>query len=144
MTSRSTSADGSSTQALQRSGIDRAELPATLALARGVSFRPAPAWFRRFWARDVAAVALPWAVYVRPATLQRISEGREGRLVVHEFAHVDQWRRLGPIRFVVDYLGDYLRGRLSGLPHDVAYRSIRLELEAEEIARAVTEPDRSP
>lgn len=54
----------------------------------------------------------------------------DARLLRHEAAHVRQWRSLGAARFVVRYLGGYLRGRLRGYPHSGAYRRIPLEVEA--------------
>lgn len=99
-----------------------------------VPVEEAPLWFRRFWAADVAAVTLPWAVYLSPDAYPSIVAGADPRLIAHEAEHVAQWRRLGVFRFAAQYLADYGRGRLSGLPHDVAYRAIRLEREAEEKA----------
>ena len=64
--------------------------------------------------------------------LLRALAGDDSRLVAHEAIHVEQWRRLGWAPFLVVYLGEYLRGRLAGLPHAVAYRSISLEQEAEQ------------
>jgi hypothetical protein len=43
---------------------------------------------------------------------------------------VGQWRREGRVGFLVSYLGDYLRNRLIGLNHDVAYRAIGFEAAA--------------
>jgi hypothetical protein len=53
------------------------------------------------------------------------------RLLRHELVHVRQWRELGAIRFLVRYLGDYLRWRLRGYGHWAAYRRIPLEVEAD-------------
>lgn len=101
----------------------------------------APWWFRLLWGRRIAAVAMFWGIYVRPDVAQRFAEGREPRrnalLIVHELTHIEQWRRLGPVRHSVQYLTDYARSLLSGhSPHD-AYRAIRLELEARQTARLV-------
>ena len=52
------------------------------------------------------------------------------RLLRHEAAHVAQVRRDRPLRFLLRYLRDYLRGRRAGLPHDEAYRAIPYEREA--------------
>lgn len=57
------------------------------------------------------------------------------RLLRHEAVHVRQWRDLGAIRFLVRYVGAYLRWRLRGYPHWAAYRRIPLEVEAEWFAR---------
>ncbi len=51
-------------------------------------------------------------------------------LIGHELVHVEQWRRLGAVRFAVDYLGAYLRSRRAGLGHWDAYKAIPFEQEA--------------
>ncbi|MEO6467852.1 MAG: DUF4157 domain-containing protein [Acidimicrobiia bacterium] len=51
-------------------------------------------------------------------------------LVAHELVHVQQWRELGAFRFLVRYLGAYVRGRARGLGHWDAYRAIPFEAEA--------------
>ena len=51
-------------------------------------------------------------------------------LIAHELVHVEQWRRLGVVRFLRGYLGAYVRGRRSGLGHWPAYRAIPFEAEA--------------
>lgn len=99
-----------------------------------VPVRPARRWFRATWARGIGAVAMPWAIYLHPRLLKR-PPADLGRLVVHELTHIDQWRRLGPLRWARRYLGDYLRGRRGGLSHEEAYRSIALEVEARAVAR---------
>ncbi len=53
-------------------------------------------------------------------------------LIAHELVHVEQWRRQGAIGFLWAYLGDYVRGRRSGLGHWDAYRAIRAEADARE------------
>lgn len=100
-----------------------------------VPLRPAPRWMERMWRDQVAGMALPWAIYLRPDVLIG-DPRRRAALVAHELVHVRQWNELGPAGFLTAYLGDYLRGRLGGLAHDVAYRRIALEAEAEAVARA--------
>ena len=56
-------------------------------------------------------------------------------LLRHEQEHVDQWRRLGAVRFLWRYLGAYLGWRVRGYDHWGAYRRIPLEVEAEWAAR---------
>ena len=51
-------------------------------------------------------------------------------LIGHELVHVEQWRRLGAVCFVVGYLAAYLRSRRAGLGHRDAYRAIPFEQEA--------------
>lgn len=58
----------------------------------------------------------------------------DAHLMRHEREHVRQWRALGATRFLVEYLGAYLRGRLHGYSHRAAYRLIPLEVEAEQAA----------
>lgn len=59
----------------------------------------------------------------------------QARLLRHELVHVEQWRRLGVLRFLRRYLGSYVRWRLRGHAHLPAYRRIPLEVEAEWRAR---------
>lgn len=126
--------------ALAAAGIDldavRRDLPSVEPFA--VPVRSAHPLFLRFWMRGITAIATPWAIYVRPAAFTRMQTGaepaRSGPLVVHELAHVEQFNRLGAIRHVLQYVGDYLRGRRTGLRHWDAYRQVRLEVEAREIA----------
>lgn len=98
-----------------------------------VPVRKAPRWLRALWRREVAAMALPWAIYLRPVVF-RWPAPRLRRLLVHELVHVDQWKRLGAARFLARYLGEYLRGLIGWRSHTRAYRQISLEREAEEIA----------
>lgn len=93
----------------------------------GVPIKPAPRWMKKLWRGPVAAMTLPWAIYVDPDQLR---SGDLGALIIHELVHVRQWQRLGAVRFVRAYLSDYLHARRSGLDHDAAYRNIRFEKEA--------------
>lgn len=56
------------------------------------------------------------------------------RLLRHEAEHVRQWRELGAVRFLREYLGAYARLRRQGFGHQAAYRLIPLEVEAEAAA----------
>ena len=58
----------------------------------------------------------------------------DARLLRHEAEHVRQWRELGKVRFLRQYLGSYFRWRLRGFGHQAAYRLIPLEIEAEAAA----------
>ncbi|MCP4303287.1 MAG: hypothetical protein GY926_11995 [bacterium] len=121
---------------LQAAGIDPDSLatimprvdPAT------VKVRVAPPWFRRLWAKGIVAVALPTGVYVQPIVMERFRAGAEperwGPLIVHELMHIEQWRRLGAIRHVAQYVSDYVRNRFQGYGHWESYKAIRLEVEA--------------
>ena len=56
------------------------------------------------------------------------------RLLCHEAEHVRQWRELGKVTFLRQYLGAYLRWRRAGFGHQAAYRLIPLEVQAEAVA----------
>jgi hypothetical protein len=84
----------------------------------------------------------------RLVIVRRRAAGSE-RLLRHELVHVRQWRELGVARFLVRYVGAYLRWRLRGYGHWAAYRRIPLEVEAEWISRSeprllVPEPGHPP
>lgn len=98
-----------------------------------VPVRVASRWFRMLWAPWVTALALPWGVYLHPDRMAD-DPGHLGRLIVHELAHIDQWRRLGPLGWVRAYIGGYRRGRHRGLSRQAAYRAIPLEVEARDVA----------
>jgi hypothetical protein len=99
---------------------------------------PAPAWYRRLWAKGIVAVTMPWGISVLPAVFDRLGDPATaapyGRLVVHELAHLDQIHRLGVARHARRYLGDYLTGRWRGRSHWEAYLDIGLEAEARRVA----------
>ena len=56
------------------------------------------------------------------------------RLLRHEEEHVRQWRELGMVTFLRQYLGAYVHWRRQGFGHQAAYRLIPLEVEAEAAA----------
>jgi hypothetical protein len=128
---------------LRAAGIDPDELrglmprvdPAT------VRVRVARPWFRRLWAKGIAAVALPNGIFVQPAVMERfragMDPGRGGKLMVHELMHIEQWRRLGALRHVTQYSTDYLRNRFKRMGHWESYRAIRLEVEARNAAATI-------
>ncbi len=126
--------------ALVLAGFDVAAVRRELASVEpyAVEIRPAPRWLQAMWARGIAALATPWGVFVREPVLSRLRQGaepaRDGRLVVHELTHLEQFNRLGAFRHLGQYLGDYLRGRWRRLGHWEAYRQVRLEVEAREVA----------
>ena len=104
--------------------------------------RVAPAWFRRFWGKGIAAVCMPWSIYVQPDIMRRYREGDRvdtiATLIAHELTHLEQYRRLGPVRHGIRYAADYLMGRRRGLRHWDAYRAIGLEREARYVAAVIT------
>ena len=55
-------------------------------------------------------------------------------LMRHEEEHLRQWRELGAVRFLAQYLGAYVRNLAPGYRHTDAYRLIPLEVEAEQAA----------
>jgi len=65
------------------------------------------------------------------------------RLLAHELAHVDQYRRRGVARFLVRYVSDYFAGRARGQSHREAYEAIGFEREARESARLFAASRRS-
>ena len=75
-----------------------------------------------------AAITIGSVVSVR-----RRSAG-DARLLRHEAEHVRQWRELGKVTFLRQYLGSYYRSRRAGFGHQAAYRLIPLEVEAEAAA----------
>jgi len=118
-------------EALEAGGIDPSDL-ARVAPAvdpEHLLVREARPWFERIVLHNAAAIALPYVVYVRASVYTRPRRQLTG-LVIHELVHVNQWRQEGYVRFAIVYLGEYLRGRLSGKPHTAAYRAIRYEVEA--------------
>jgi len=132
----------SAAEALRASGIDEERLAATLPSVEPsrVPVWQAAGWFRLFWGKRISAVAMPWGIYLAPDVMRR-PQADLGPLIVHELTHIEQWRRLGPVGWSRSYLGDYLRGRRSGLCHHDAYRAIGLEAEARDTARALRPPE---
>ena len=98
-----------------------------------VNIRPAPAWLTWLWGRGISAMAIRTTVYIRAESFD-LDPSRLGRLVVHELVHVHQWLQMGVLMFLWRYMVGYLRGRLTGLGHQDAYRTIPIEVEARQIA----------
>lgn len=73
----------------------------------------------------------------RLVIVRRRSES--ARLLRHELIHVRQYTNMGAVRFVVRYVGQYVRWRIRGYPHLGAYRRIPQEIEASWLERL--EPD---
>ena len=82
-----------------------------------------------------AAITIGSVVSVR----RRYAE--DARLLRHEAEHVRQWRELGKVRFLRQYLGAYIHWRRAGFGHQAAYRLIPLEVAAEEAADRFTATD---
>ena len=100
----------SAAEAVRAAGIDERRLAEALPRVSPsrVPVWRAAGWFRRLWPGGIVAMALPWGIYLSPEALERGPAGL-GPLIVHELAHIEQWRRLGPLGWARSYLGDYLR-----------------------------------
>ncbi|MBV9495562.1 MAG: DUF4157 domain-containing protein [Acidobacteria bacterium] len=94
-----------------------------------------PWWMRPFLRRDVIGLTLGRRVYIAPHMLER-SEAELERLLRHELAHVRQVRRIGLLRFLWRYLGEYWMLRRSGKSASAAYNAISFEREAREAEEA--------
>ncbi len=73
---------------------------------------------------------MTWAHAISIGRVVIFREAPEPVLLRHEEIHQEQMTRKGVIRFYAHYLCDYVRGRLRGLSHYEAYRSIPAEVEA--------------
>lgn len=128
-------------EALSAAGLDSALLRKLMPRVDPdhVMVRVAHPWFSALWGKRIVGVCMAWGIYVRPhiEEIHRRGEqpARIGRLIAHELMHLEQWRRLGALGHGVQYVGDYLRGRVAGQSHWEAYRAIRLEREARQAAR---------
>lgn len=78
----------------------------------------------------VAAMTLGDRIFVTQDRYERVIAGELPVLLLHELVHVGQWRREGRIGFLIQYVTDYLRNRIIGLDHKVAYRAIGFEAAA--------------
>ena len=85
-----------------------------------------PWWLRPFLMRGVIAITLGRRIYVREAMASSAFE----RLMKHELAHVRQVHRLGLIRFLWRYLGEYARHWRRLRNSSAAYAAISFEIEA--------------
>ncbi len=122
------------TEAVQRARLDTGDLDLSK-----VSVRMMSQWMSRILGPDVAAVTLGDSIFVTSGKYQSVVAGNEGLLLAHELVHVDQWRREGTARFLSRYLFDYVRNRMIGLDHKVAYRAIGFEAAAFDVSER---PDR--
>jgi hypothetical protein len=120
---------------LGQAGIDSRTVSVVTGLSDldSVVVRAAPRWMRLLWIGPVRAMTVWRRIFVVPELLTG-DPAVLGRLVVHELVHVRQWIESGPLRFLLRYVGDYVRGRIGGRSHSDAYMAIRYEAEA----RAIT------
>jgi hypothetical protein len=75
------------------------------------------------------------AITLGPVVCVRRRFAGDEQLLRHEAVHVQQWRDLGVVRFLVRYVTAYVHWRARGYGHWAAYRRIPLEVEAEWRAR---------
>jgi hypothetical protein len=124
-----------SAQILAGTGIDLPRVSEMIEPVRldEVEVRPAPRLLRRVWGKGIQAMTVRRTIYVDPLVLGGPHEST-GPLILHELIHARQWRRLGSFRFLIRYVFEYLRGRLSGHGHQDAYLGISLEVEARDEA----------
>jgi len=99
-----------------------------------VNVWPASTWMRALWRPGIQGVTHWKWVFVDPEVLTG-ERMRLGRLVVHELVHVRQFVAGGYVRFVIRYVGEYVRGRLTGKSPRDAYLAISAEVEAREVVR---------
>ncbi len=137
-------------RALLAAGIDPDEVRRALPNVDPARTRitPASRANRRVWAKGIVAVTAPWGISVVPEVFASLTDPnkawRHGTLIVHELAHLDQYRRIGAWRHIGRYTGDYLSARWHGRNHWDAYRDIRLEVEARAIASRFAPGRHSP
>ena len=81
----------------------------------------------------VVAMAFPTFILIHSNRVEDIY------LLEHEFEHVRQWRRYGPVVFIFRYLIEYLRGRVTGHSHQSAYLNISFEKAARAAAQAAAD-----
>jgi hypothetical protein len=86
------------------------------------------------------AITLGSTVFVHPDVFSDVVEGRRPELVAHELVHVRQWADDGVPVFLLRYFRDYVRLRLIGCSHDIAYRGVGYEWAAYTEARHIVEP----
>ena len=111
--------------AMRRAGLDIGDLDIS-----NVTIRPMPGWMARVLGSGVAAITLGNTILVAGHRFDDVVGGERPELLRHELVHVGQWRREGRIGFLSTYFSDYVRNRLIGLSHRVAYRAIGFEAAA--------------
>ena len=117
--------------------LDRVEELIHPVKAKQVNVWPASRWIRMFWCRGISGVTQWRWILVDPRLLSGATD-RLARLVIHELVHLRQFREQRYVPFMLRYLRDYLRGRVSGMSGREAYLAIPAEVEAREITSRVT------
>lgn len=95
-----------------------------------VTIRLMPWWMSQALGSGIAAITLGSSIFVAHNWYDKVVGGHQPDLLLHELVHVGQWRREGKFGFLMQYVGDYVRNRLVGLDHEIAYRGIRFEAAA--------------
>ena len=118
--------------------IERAGLPLDKNQYIDVSIEPMGVLLAMCVGARAEAITLGRRVFVSAEVFEGMLTGRRPDVVAHELAHADQWRedRLG---FLLRYIGEYLRFRILGAPHDAAYRAISYEVSATAAAQRAIE-----
>lgn len=97
-------------------------------------------------------VAVPWLPHtfagltLGPLVLLDRAQPTDGSstLIAHELVHVEQWQRHGPLRFLVWYLGDFVRQYRTRRSWMESYRAIDAEVEARRRTRRWWDEQRQP
>lgn len=119
---------------LREAGLDTQELRRELAPVDpdAVNVWPASRWLRMLWRPGIRGVTQWKWVFVDPELLRGDVEPL-ARTVLHELVHVRQFAEQGYLRFMLGYVGDYVRARLGGVAHREAYLDNPAEKEAREV-----------
>jgi hypothetical protein len=92
--------------------------------------------------RGVRVVAVRWfppgyaAITLRRTILVRHDRADDDALLAHELVHVEQYREMGPVRFLTRYVTGYVRAWRTARSHHQAYLAIPFEQEARARAAA--------
>lgn len=121
---------------VKNAGIDVGDLDIS-----NVTLHEMPWWMTRVLGSGVGAITLSDNIFVAPDVYEAVVGGERPRLLLHELVHVSQWRREGKLGFLTRYTTDYLRNRLIGLNHTIAYRAIGHEAAAYDVSER---PDWEP
>lgn len=114
---------------VKRAGLDVGDLDIA-----DVTIHEMPRWMNRVLGSGVGAITLSDRIFVAPDAYGAVIGGERPTLLLHELVHVSQWRREGKLGFLARYATDYLRNRLIGLDHKVAYRAIGHEAAAYDVS----------
>lgn len=124
---------------IQESSYDLVEVEALVEPVRPerINVWPASRWLQLLWRPGITGVTQGKRIFVRPDVLLG-DRDRLARLVIHELVHVRQFVTRGYVPFMIRYVFDHVRGRLSGMSGREAYLAIPAEVEAREWTARVT------